>query len=316
MQKQLAVANVLKRTSERSSVSSGNIYASMVGMSPINSEICRVRVSIRGSSNNPAEYRAAIQASLGANVEPILGSFFTVTQETNRAAMEYVGLVKKGIETRSTTTANLGERYATVAKNVLMDNVDQSVWQLASDSNGVTVLSRQVEEDISQLLEMARYKNTNNKDYKEPLVAVANAASYARFYNPMLGAIDHGYVLGREEDGNVVIASRALNDLVDVDDRMIVLCNNIHTDDRELAIHQTLYRNNVKCPAFLIPSMKRQRDAGTNVFKTVALVTSTEEPIDPESIPYDDARSYYKQMFAYAPEYYKQFETIINDYGF
>ena len=315
MQKQVAIANVLKRTSERASTSS--VYASMLGMSPISDDLCRVRVSIRGQSKNPSEYRAAIQASLGACVEPVMGSFYQVTQDVQGAAVEYVGLVKKGIETRSMATAKVGGRYSTMAKNILMDNVDQSVWQLASDSNGVTVLSRQVEEDLSQLLEIARLNNSNNKrDYKEPLVAIANAASYARFYNPMLGAIDHGYVLGREADGNVVIASRTLNDLVDVDDRMLVVCSNIHTDDKELAIHQDLYRERVKCPAFLIKSMKAQRDAGNNVFKTVATVNSTEEPLDPQSVSYTDARNYYKQMFAYAPEYYKEFETVINDYGF
>ena len=315
MQKQVAIANVLKRTSERAPTA--NVYASMVGMSPISDDLCRVRVSIRGQSDNPSEYRSAIQSSLGSSVETVVGSFDKVTQDLKGSANEYVGLVKKGIETRSVATANVGQRYSTMAKNILMDNVDQSVWQLASDSNGVTVLSRQVEEDLSQLLEIARHTNTNNKrDYKEPLVAIANTASYARFYNPMIGSIDHGYVLGREADGNIVIASRTLNDLVDVDDRMLVLCSNIHTDDKELSIHQDLYKQRIKCPAFLIKSMKAQRDAGSNVFKTVATVNSTEEPLDPESVSYTDARSYYKQMFAYAPEYYKEFETVINDYGF
>lgn len=313
MQKQLAVANVLSRTASRNSTA---VYASMVGVSPIDDSLCRIRVSIRGKSNNPADYRAAIQASLGASVEPIAGSFYRLTAESQGSAVEYVGLVKKGIETRSVDTARFKKDYTVMAKNVLMDNVDQSVWQLSCNSNGVTVLSRQVDEDLSQLLELARTQNSNNRNYKEPLVALANAASYARFYNPLTGVIDHGYVLGREADGTVVIASRTLNDLVDIDDRMLVTCSNIHLDDTELAIHQSLYKKNVKCPSFLIKSMQAQRDAGSNPFKTVALVTETEQPLDPESVSYDNARNYYKQMFAYAPDYYKEFETIINDYGF
>jgi hypothetical protein len=48
----------------------------------------------------------------------------------------------------------------------------------------------------------------------------------------------------------------------------------------------------------------------------VALVTETEQPLDPEKVSYENMREYYKQMYAYAPEYYAEFEKMISESGF
>lgn len=318
-----AINNILDRVSARSTTAGttanrSNVVANTTGFDPINDDLCRIRVEVHNARTMDAKaIRHAISAALGEGIEPVAGTFQQLPEIAGVATREYVGLVTKGLCTRVVAQADLNSGYSTVttAKNVLMDNTDNKVWNLTQAGNGQAVLSRQVDEDLTELLAMARMTNTKNRNYKDALVCMANTASYSRFYNPVIKTIDHGYVCGSEANGEIVIASRTLNDLVNVDDRMIVTSTNIHTDDAEYNIHASLYKGGIKCPSHLIQAMKAQRGK-QNVFQTVALVTDTETPLDPNTVSYTDMREYYKQMYAYAPQYYNEFEKMISDYGF
>lgn len=329
--KSFAIDNVLKRSREKqnsadktqASVLAGSAIATTTGYDPISDSLCRVRVEIRNSNTTKEALSASVKAALGENVQPVRGSFQCIAHDTNSThqTREYVGLVTKGIETRTIEKSSLGERYSTMAANVLMDSTDDTVWNMATSPSGQIVLSRQVDENLSELIEMARKRNTGNRNYKEALVAIANTASYAHFYNTLTGALDFGYVCGKE-DGKIIVASRALEDLISVDDRELVSASNIHNDDKELDIHRSLHKSGLKCPAHLVRAMKAQRqNTHAGLFsgdraKTVALVTDTQTPLDPHSVSFTDMREYYKQMYAYAPEYYAEFEKLITDSGF
>lgn len=329
-----AVNNILNRSAARRQSSSvtastspdvirGSAVATTTGYEPISSDLCRVRVEIRNSNTSKEALLASIQSALGENVQPVEGSFQLVVEASgSNATREYIGLVSKGLCTRSIDKTDIGHRYAAVASNVLMDSVDDTVWNMTSTGSGALVLSRQVEEDLSELLEMARYRNSGNRNYKAVLTASATTASYARFYNSMTKTLDHGYVCGREENGDIVIASRNLEDLVSVDPREVICASNIHLDNTELEMHRALYKGGIKCPSHLVRAMRTQRTGGTdNVFKgdrlkALALATDTETPLDPNSVSYTDMREYYRQMYAYSPEYYEMFEKLITDSGF
>lgn len=330
--KSLAIDNILRRTKNRqknadqtqASVIAGSAVATTTGYEAISPDLCRVRVEIRNSDTTKEALLASVKAALGNNIQPVQGSFSCINYDANgmHQTREYVGLVAKGIETRTVEKAELGQRYATMAANVLMDSTDDSVWNMATSPTGHMVLSRQVDENLSELIEMARKRNTANRNYKDPLVAIANVASYAHFYNSQTKTLDFGYVCGREADGSVVIASRAFNDLVSVDERELISASNIHRDDLEYNIHKSLHTNGIKCPAHLIRGMRAQRDkANAGLFsggrdKVEALVTNTETPLDPFSVSYTDMREYYRQMYAYAPEYFAEFEKLITESGF
>lgn len=320
-----AVNNILNRVAaNRKTTTAGtntkrsNVVANTTGFDPIGSDLCRVRVELHGTANmDGKQLRQAVSAALGEGVEPVIGTFQQLPEVAGVATREFVGLVTKGMCTRIMDVASVRAKYSevTTAKNVLMDNTDNTVWNMTPSGSGQVVLSRQVDEDLSDLLALARVANNKNRNYKDALVVMANTAAYSRFYNPVTKSTDHGYICGREANGEVVIASRTLNDLVNVDDRMIITCTNLHADDTEYRIHASLYKGGVKCPSHLIQAMKAQRQK-QNVFQTVALVTDTETTLDPESVSYTDMRDYYKQMYAYAPEYYNEFEKMISDHGF
>ena len=93
--------------------------------------------------------------------------------------------------------------------------------------------------------------------------------------------------------------------------------DSIHVEDKEFELHRQLHKKGVRCPSFLVSAMKAQRQS-TGMFGNATLatlVTDTVTPLDPNSIPYNEVRGYYKQLFAYAPEYYAEFEKVITDYG-
>lgn len=326
MSKATAIANVLDRANLSLSQTHGSnpntfnqkratAIASTTGIDPVSDSVCRVRVSLDNCNwNDPKDLLLAVANTLGDGIIPVEGSYQQVADGDNI----FVGLVTRGIATCTVAESEYKERFTQVAKNVLMDNADQSVWDLVSNSDGQVVLARQMDENLNDLVAIARSRNPNNKNSHDVEVVHPVTAGYARFYNPIINGLDHGYVCGQEADGTIVAVSRTLNDLVDIDPRMMVTCSNIHVDDNEYEIHAQLNRGNVECPAHLITAMAAQRSV-TNPFaraKAIALVTSTEQPLDPESVPYEKVREYYKQMFAYSPEYYNEFEKLINESGF
>lgn len=304
-----------------------NIAVATTGFDPIDKSLCRVRLTISnvyGEKPTQADFRKAIMASYGnVGIVPVEGSFQPVhtAEATVAGSQEYVGLITKGMQTRMVDAAEImeGGRYASLSSlnNVLMDSVDESVWSLVSNSGGQAVLARQVSEDLNDLVAIARSQDTRkNRNFLQVLVAQPRVAQFARFYNPGTKTIDHGYVCGRDTAGDIVIASRLMDDLINVDDRMVITATNIHREDAELMIHKELNRKGVKCPSFLIAGMKAQRAESKLGFGVTTAAATSETPLDSESVSYTNLRDYYRQVFAYAPEYYNEIEKIIDSHGF
>lgn len=292
-----------------------NAVANTSGFDAVSGNVCRVRVEMKNCNwGDSADLLTAVANTLGDGVLPVAGSFQRISPNDNIV----VGLVTRGIATKTISDAEYKSRFTQVAKNVLMDNEDQSVWDLVSSGDGGVVLARQMDEDLSALVTMARTRNMDNKLSHDVEVMQPVTAGYARFYNPTINSLDHGYLCGAEKDGTLIAVSRTLNDLVEVDARLLVACANIHVSNDEYEIHSQLHRGGVECPAHLIKAMAAQRK-DVNPFarnKALALVTETEQPLDPESVSYENMREYYKQMYAYAPEYYADFEKMISESGF
>ncbi len=325
MSKFTAIANVLDRANVTLSQTKGasttfnqkraTAVAHTTGLDPVSDKVCRVRVAMKNCNwNDPADLLLSVANTLGDGIIPVEGSFQQVDPNNNI----FVGLVQRGIATCTVAQDEFEERFTEVAKNVLMDNVDQTVWNLVSNESGQVVLARQQDEDLNDLVAIARSVNTSNKNFHDVEVVHPVTAGYSRFFNETTQSVDHGYVCGQEADGTIIVVSRTLNDLVEVDPRLLITCSNIHVDDNEYEIHAQLNRGGVDCPAHLIQAMASQRQS-YNPFSrssTVALVSETEQPLDPESVSYENVREYYKQMFAYAPQYYTEFEKLINESGF
>lgn len=325
MLKNTAIANILDRanykiatsqdTHENSHQKRATAVATTSGFDAVSDSVCRVRIEMKNCDwGNKKDMLLAVANTLGDGVIPVIGSFQRINPKDNIV----VGLVTRGIATQSLSETDFQSRFTQVAKNVLMDNEDQSVWDLVSSKDGGVVLARQVDEDLSTLVAMARTRNMDNKLSHDVESMQPVTAGYARFYNPTIKGIDHGYLCGAEEDGTLIAVSRTLNDLVEVDARLLVACANIHVDANEYEIHAQLHRGGVECPAHLIKAMQSQR-ANANPFarnKAIALVTETEQPLNPESVSYENMREYYKQMYAYAPEYFADFEKMISESGF
>lgn len=320
-----ASQRILERVAARSNttvaglstgVSSINVTSS--GFDHISKGLCRVRITASNAVNaKRSDLVSAVNKAFGNGVVAVAGSFQLINELDNSSA-EYVGLITKGLHTQSVATASIPDRFSAIAKNVLMDETDERVWNLVSENNGVSVLARQVDEDLGELVAIARMSNNQNRDFLSVLVAHAGVGQYARFYNPNTGTLDHGYVCGKEASGEVVIASRTLDDLIAVDDRHIVTSTNIHRDTTEFQIHKELHGHGIKCPSYLIQGMKAQRKPQSlGLGNNVAIASATSEtPLDPNSVSYTDLRDYYRQVFAYAPEYYAEFEKIIDSHGF
>ena len=325
MSKATAIANVLDRANNNLSQTQGMSHtfnqqrataiASTSGIDPVSDSVCRVRVELKNCDwNNPKDLLLSVANTLGDGIIPVEGSFQRVDDRNNI----FVGLVTRGIATCTVAESEFNQRFTQVAKNVLMDNTDQSVWNLVSNEQGQVVLARQLDENLTDLVAIARANNSHNKNFHEVECVNPVTAGYSRFYNVVTSSLDHGYVCGQEESGVLVVASRSLNDLVEVDPRLLVTCSNIHVDNDEYEIHAQLHRGGVECPSHLIKAMAAQREVKNPFARStaIALVTETEQPLDPESVPYENVREYYKQMFAYAPQYYTEFEKLINESGF
>lgn len=300
--------------------------ANTVGFSPINGNLCRVRLAIACSQGVPATYlREVASECLAAGLYIVEGSFRALPTQAmtgSRTTQEYVGIIRKGINTKTVPVAEIASRFATVAKNVLMDSEDDSVWTLTAREGGKATLTRNVEEDFSELFALAAVQNSLNRNNKEILIPQTASAHYVSFFNPRTKSVDHGYTVGFEDNRDVVIASRGLDDLITISPEFVISSTNIHMDDEELQIRKDLHRNGVSTPPVVLSSLKACRASASShrqysrLTDTAALAPTTESPLDPNEVSFTDLRDYYRQVYAYAPDYYKEIEGMISQMGF
>ena len=166
------------------------------------------------------------------------------------------------------------KRLKPLTAGIMLDPEDESVWNVHNGENGTFVL-REGSEDVAKVLETARVRQTNAPALHQ-FVYAAVAGDYISFVDAHAGVLRHGFVVAAYDDNTVSVLTAEDEDPLFIDNEQVVEAVELEDED----VQELETQSNVVKAAFddTIPSMSE----------------------------------YYKQLFAYAPDYLKQVQEIID----
>lgn len=183
-----------------------------------NTNIARVIVTInpnKGSSKN----FDALAALFDGNAAPIAHSFRRIngTYETRCTAIGFVApnrIVEKLDDERKS-------KMKVISKNILMDTVDQSLWDVKETASEGAFIIRKGEEDLSELLATVCTPRSDIHGMAVVATAFVEPEQYAYWVNPKLQEINCGFVV-KANDQTTEVICRQSGDAETIDNRLIV----------------------------------------------------------------------------------------------
>lgn len=271
-----------------------NLNATINSFEVLGSGVAKVVATISGNfgSNSSREAMAKIcRKAIHASVPGVfcINNSWRVVPDTGDS-LRVVGFVGAN---RQSKPYEVKASYKEIAKNILMDTEDESVWEV-STVGGRKFMCLQGEEDIAETLEVARVRDVAAPNVNR-LMSTAYTGEYASWVDVENKDVRYGYVVSSTPEVSVVVC-RLTNELVQINTQCLIA---LATPNSEVAKHtKALAAKGQKRPAVLSALEKRY------------------EEYDFSNVDYNNIREYYKAVFAYAPEYYAKFEQIIDHYGF
>lgn len=281
---------------------------------PINPTLARVVVTHANLERvGKTEIRQAIASALGNKARPVEHSFRSVATAGVASA---VGFIKLNHESQPYDEKRVS-KMRVLSKNMLMDEQDDSLWNIRTTADGQRLLCRQVKEDVSELLVTASV-HVHRAPAIESIASVAFVHDLISFVDPKTETVRVGVVLAAEQlevdgprpaqgqsipDGSefleVLEVPRNIGDLNDSDE--LRADGEMHIADRvkESASVYTIPSNMVIAAATV-----KDRSFGTEV------AAPTNEKSQQALI------DYWTQVFSYDPPYLKKFIANIKETNF
>jgi hypothetical protein len=233
---------------------------------------------------NPNQARSAILSATNGNLAAIPGTFI-VNQESENTFTGHGFLQKANVALPITASVKM----TAIAKNVLMDETDNSIWDIVNQEGNVKHLVKRLpDEDLSSLVCLASANEHIVKSYALPVQSVKDLNTIANYVIPDKAEASFGVV--------------------------------VSSTDTTLNVFDYNYRKHLEIPmeAALLMSDVSDDSSWVSLKETVVPTLSKEvqSSLMQNEVSYADVRDYYGAMYNYAPEYFEQFLKIIEDYGF
>jgi hypothetical protein len=175
--------------------------------------------------------RAALASLFKGRATPIANSFRAIDTFNGQAQrMAMVGFVAANVLAQE-LTPEVQANFKEVAKNVLMDEHDRTMWQVA-EVGGRKFIRRQHQEDLSELMhETATVANLGiSRQYTEIsslTIDTEGQFNVVAFVDPEHLAIRTGYIVEHasfENNFNLAVLCKDSTELSHVDERLVVQC--------------------------------------------------------------------------------------------
>lgn len=262
------------------------VYAQLTEYQEVSPTIARIIVSTVGiqDKTNKRQVAAAITAALKNQAFCIPGSFRELATASEKAYfIGYVSSTQTAIPFASVEKEQLA-RMKTIAKNIMMDEQDESLWDV-KEVAGAKYLVRQAREDLSELLSLA-----STRSLDAPTIASLSDTSvvqgeYMAFVHPTEGDMRYGYVLASSGDKSLVL-DRKTNQVAKVP--TIAKVEAFTFNEADAHIHNAL-------------------DRGGKLRAALASAAGGD---------FTDLVDYYRGVYGYDAAYFEKFEKIVEDYGF
>jgi hypothetical protein len=214
----------------------------------------------------------SITASLGEQLQhlaiPVEKSFRIIKDNVA------VGFVRANVEVRAVADEKeLRAGYKTMAKNILMDNKDKTLWDVKEGAAG-KFLARHGNEDLSELVEAATTHRTGIPRLNQLATATAAPRELVAFVSTA-GDMDYGFCLAAKADKLKVFSSTSCTEVI------------VPVE----AVATVLPKGAAKIPL--------------SVHKRI-----TEAGISREDAKQE--KEYYTRLFSYAPEYLADIKEMVD----
>lgn len=216
------------------------------------------------------ELLAAISTCLGNLGTPIEGSFRVIASAGMPCA---VGFVVANRVVRDYNEQAESANYRVMAANILMDKADESLWELRQVGND-KYLTRQSEEDLAELIVMAKTRNVNVPSLRHIASSPVGNNEFVAYVSAAHEDMRYGYVVA-SEDQKVTVQP---------------------TEGESEEVHS----EQIVESAFMKDADKEIREA----------VGAAANPSDKSTM-----EDYYRKMFSYAPEYFRELKAIIDSHS-
>lgn len=177
----------------------------------LNEGTARVVGKFSKAPKDATEARVAIAAAFGNRVSAVPESFTKIGGSRFTSAIEVSGFIQVNPEVRAIDKTEISgktgvgaggaetARYREMAGNVLMDNEDNSLWNLTVAESGSHSISRVVNADLASLVSLASTED-RQAPHIEQVVPMLDMlpdprnAVYASYFSNDQNAVSYGYV--------------------------------------------------------------------------------------------------------------------------
>jgi hypothetical protein len=189
-------------------------------------KVFRVVVScVAGEKDRMAH---AISEALKHEASVVPGSFRKLPQEN-----AHVGYIVPNNKVRDYNQKTLSSMQV-LCSNMLMDNNDESIWTVKS-SGDTKYLCRQSEEDLSELIQIAKVRSTQIPSCSAVLANVGTTVlEYAAFVDPHKNTVRFGFITAANER-DVSILARDSGRVVTLDKQLVIESADLSNEFEEVA---------------------------------------------------------------------------------
>lgn len=244
-----------------------DVVAQLHDMKEVNKDLAKVIVSFSVDSHDKDKNFLAVANLFDGMARPIEGSFRMIPSNQAYAA---VGFVTKNTEVRSCTVASL-QKYKVMAGNLLMDETDESLWELKT-TGGSKYITRHSEETLGELVALASIKHHGELvkvgSLNQLVMASVQNGEYVVYVSPKSLEVKSGFVL----------ASGDSIEVLDVEN------DSLEEIDEDSVIESAYLKTSEIAAEVSMPSQGSK----------------------------SAMREYYKNLYSYAPDYFKKMSEIID----
>ncbi len=259
-----------------------DVVAQLHDSQVINPNLAKVLVTFNTEETTREKNFYAIASLFCGNAAPIECSFRRLPISSAFAA---VGFIRKNTEVRSLDTASL-KKYRVMAGNLLLDENDNSLWELKGDQNS-RYIARQSDENLADLIQHAgviRHNGMGGVVNLASLVTdVRQRGEFIGYISPNTLEYASGLLL------NETPAGMEIYDPVD--------------DETEITPVDTL----VESSFIDWKSIAREADIRT---PKSAYASISGSPVSASTK--SELKNYYKEVYSYNPEYLQKIYEIID----
>lgn len=271
------------------------IFAQVHEYETISPKLARITASLTRDHLSQQAVYAALQDNLGAGITPVKDSFRWIDE----AHTAVVGYVYAANQVKYLPKGEQPTGFREVASNIFMDETDKSMWDMKQGAGG-KYLAKQGSENLSAMLETARMSPRGSQPRMAHVLRATVAEKELCAYvseGRRTADMDYGVVLGKAENGALMVLSHMTSQPVTVAPELIVASYTIDA------------KGVPPLPKAKVDALLQQKRIQASLSKSAVDRVNAADVYSPHLTP----QEYWTLQYSYAPEYLAKVLQQVNE---